>query len=519
VPTTNLNDLLADRAEEHGDATAFTSQGRTLTFHALHDRARKVAGALHAAGVQPADRVAYLGANRPEFFELLFGAARAGAVTVGVNWRLTPREIQDVLSDAGARVLILTEEYQDHVDQIRGALPQLAETLVIGHDVPNPYVAWRDARDPADSPEYAAGRDDVALQVYTSGTTGRSKGAMLTHGNLASIMDESSALLEFDTDAVGLCCLPVFHISGAGMGLFGVYAGCNTVVTDQADPVSILDAVEEHRLTHLLLVPALIQFILDVPDLESRDVSSVEWIVYGGSPIAPDVLRRALEAFPGTKFMQAYGLSETAGGCVFLMPEDHDPGHPQRLESAGKPLASCRLRIVDPETLEDLPAGQVGEVWIASPQVMAGYWNKPDATEEAIVEGGWFRSGDAGSIDGGGYLSIRDRVKDMIVSGGENIYPAEVEAALIEHPDVADIAIVGIPSERWGETVLALVVPVSGATIEADELIAWSRKRLAHYKCPTRVEVTDELPRTPTGKIRKNVLREPYWAGHDRRVG
>jgi acyl-CoA synthetase (AMP-forming)/AMP-acid ligase II len=280
---------------------------------------------------------------------------------------------------------------------------------------------------------------------------------------------------------------------------------------------NILDAIPRYGVTHALFVPAVLQFLLATPGIDEADLSSLETIVYGASPITEPVLVRAMEVF-GCNFMQAYGLTETTGSITILAPEDHDPGGPRAhlLRSCGRPVAPNRVRIVDPETLTDMPEGEVGEIWNQGRQNMKGYWNNPEATAATIDADGWLRTGDAGYLRDG-YLYIHDRVKDMIISGGENIYPAEVENALLKHPGVADAAVIGVPSERWGETPMAVVVRKDDALTEED-VIAFCRSQLAHYKCPTAVTWSDALPRNPSGKILKTELREPYWKGQQRRV-
>jgi len=285
------------------------------------------------------------------------------------------------------------------------------------------------------------------------------------------------------------------------------------------DPPALIDLVAAHHITHAFLVPAVLQFMLMVPGVEEADFSSLRVIVYGASPISEDVLARSVETF-GAKFWQAYGLTETTGAVVNLSPEDHATEGPKRhlLRSCGKAGPGVELRIVDPDTHDDVATGEVGEIWVRTAQVMKGYWNNEEATREAIDDDGWFRSGDAGYLDDAGYLFIHDRVKDMIVSGGENVYPAEVENVLMAHPAIADVAVIGVPDEKWGETAKAVVVKAEGVDVSDDEIIAYARERLARFKCPTSVDYVDALPRNPSGKVLKKDLREPYWAGRERRV-
>jgi len=282
---------------------------------------------------------------------------------------------------------------------------------------------------------------------------------------------------------------------------------------------AIVDLITRHRVTHTVFVPALLQVLVTVPGIAEADLSSLRCIVYGASPISEEVLVASIRTF-GCDFLQAYGMTETSGGCVFLPPEDHDPDGPNRhrLRAAGLAAPGTELKVVDAE-LRATPVGTVGEILIRSAQNMAGYWNQPEETARTILDDGFLRTGDAGYLDEDGYLYIHDRVKDMIISGGENVYPAEVENRLMAHPEIADVAVIGVPDDKWGETPKAIVVRSADATVTEADVIAWARAGLAHYKCPTTVEWRDELPRNPSGKLLKNVLREPYWAGKERRVG
>jgi long-chain acyl-CoA synthetase len=298
-----------------------------------------------------------------------------------------------------------------------------------------------------------------------------------------------------------------------------MYAGARSVIVRELDPAALVRLIPAEGVTHGFLVPAVLQFMLMVPGVEQADFSSLETIVYGASPISDEVLARSVATF-GARFWQAYGLTETTGAVVNLAPEDHDLEGPNRhrLRSCGVAGPGVELKIVDPESRAELPVGDVGEIWIRSPQVMRGYWNNDAATAEAVDPDGWFRSGDAGYLDEDGYLYIHDRVKDMIVSGGENIYPAEVENALMGHADIADAAVIGVPDDKWGEAVKACVVLKPGASCTADDIISFCKTRIASYKCPKTVDLIPALPRNPSGKVLRRELREPYWAGKERRV-
>jgi long-chain acyl-CoA synthetase len=318
---------------------------------------------------------------------------------------------------------------------------------------------------------------------------------------------------------VNLVAMPLFHIGGGGWATAAMSEGCTSVIVRDLDPAALVRLIGDEQITNAFLVPAVLQFMLAVPGVDEADFSSLRVIVYGASPISEEVLARSVTIF-GCKFWQAYGLTETTGAVVNLAPEDHDVNGPNkhRLRSCGVAGPGVELRIVDPETLEDRPANEVGEIWVRSPQVMKGYWHLPEETEKAITPDGWFRSGDIGYLDDDGYLFIHDRVKDMIVSGGENVYPAEVENVLMAHPDIADVAVIGVPHEKWGETAKAIVVRRAGSAVTEQEIIDFARERLARFKCPTSVEWADALPRNPSGKILKKDLRAPYWEGRARFV-
>ncbi len=502
------------------DAPMLTAGDTTLTWGQLYANAKHVSHALAAEGVVPGERVAFLDRNGIENFEVFFGCALLGAVSVVLNWRLAPTELAAIVEDARATVLFYGHDYA-------GAAKEMAELVTTVRTwVPlDEFVEWREAgiTDEPDDPSFDAQPDDVVTQLYTSGTTGLPKGAMISGRNISTILREADQVFHIAEDTVSLVAMPLFHIGGTGWALCGMSSGGHSVIVRDFDPEAVLAIVERYGITESFLVPAVLMFLLATPALDTADVSSLRTIFYGASPISEDVLVRSMRAF-GCQFAQVYGLTETTGAITSLMPEDHDPEGPRAhlLRSAGRPFDHVELRIVDAATGEDLPSGAVGEIWTRSDQNMLGYWNKRDETAAVLSDDGWFRTGDAGWIDQEGYLFLHDRIKDMIVSGGENVYPAEVENALLAHPDVADAAVIGVPDDRWGETVKAIVVRTAGASDDdealAADIIAATRDRLAHYKCPTSVDFVDALPRNPTGKILKRELRAPYWEGRERNI-
>lgn len=518
----SLGDLIRTQAAERPDHLAIKQDDYERSYHELHDESSKVAQAFTAAGVQPHDRVAFLDKNTPQYFTMLFGAAKINAATVAVNWRLAPPEMSYILNHAGVKVLFIGEEFLDHLPSIE--LDVMPTIVVLGqsdkHTTYDDWIADHDAIDPNTPSE----PNDTCFQLYTSGTTGLPKGVEITNDNFATAMAGGKVSWTIDADSVNLVAMPLFHIAGSGWGIVGLYCGATNILMRDIDPVGMLSVIPEHRITHALLVPAVIQFMLSVPTVTETDFSSLARVMYGASPISTDVLSRAMDIF-GCEFCQVYGLTETTGAITQLDPEDHDPSGPRAhlLQSVGRPVPGCEIRVVDADG-NDLADGEVGEVWSKTLQNLKTYYKNPEATAEAFPEGraenglGWFRTGDAGYLNDG-FLFLTDRIKDMIVSGGENVYPAEVENVLMSHASVADVAVIGVPHDKWGETVKAVIVKADPAADISDaELIAHCRENLAGYKCPTSIDVATELPRNPSGKLLKREIRDPYWAGHDRNV-
>ena len=544
-----VQNILDDAARERPDSLALVSDTgeRRLTWRELDERADRVADALAADGVGPGDRVTYLDLNRLEFFELLFGCLRVGAVLAPLNWRLTPAELGLIVADAGARVLVVGERFVPALDAIRGAAPRLHRVAVIGtaggaeasaeeasegseaDGTDQGYEQWlatAPARQGDDAAEARAADDAgaeasdaaIVLQLYTSGTTGLPKGVLLSQRNFATLTTNDTAW-DMGPESVSLVAMPLFHIGGAGWALAGMIREAASVVVAEIEPRRLLDTLEQQRVTHTFLVPAVLAMLAAVPGAAERDLSALRCVVYGASPITGAVLERSLATLRAPHY-QVYGLTETTGAITQLDASDHDPGGPRAhlLRSAGRPYPWVELMTVEPSTGEPARPGEVGEVWVRSDQVTGGYWNKPAESAAVLPGGGWFRSGDAGYLDAEGFLFLTDRIKDMIVTGGENVYPIEVEDALAAHPAVADVAVIGVPDERWGETVKAIVVRHPGAEVTEDELLSFAWERLAGFKRPRSVDFIDVLPRNPTGKLLKKVLREPFWTGREGRL-
>jgi len=515
---------LADVPRHHNrvrpDAIALQFEGRTTTYAQFDRHTNQIANALIAAGVKKGDHIAYLGKNSDHVFELLFGAAKMGAITAPVGWRLAIPEAAYVVRDAKARMLFVGPEVTAHARAIAAEDPDLQIIAMEPGDDGWPlFETWRDASSDAD-PNLPVDEQDVAFQLYTSGTTGHPKGALLTHLNMRGGWREwDKAGFDWNTwtaDDVSLIAMPVAHIGGAGWGIVGLTYGARNYVVREFNPAAIPGIIAEHRISKLFMVPPALQMVIRQPDARAVDYSCLAFIVYGATPIPLALLQECMDVF-GCGFVQMYGMTETCGAVVYLPPEDHDPAGNARMAAAGKPLPGVEIKIMG-EAGETLPSGAVGEIAIRSITNMQGYWGKPEATAETIDADGWLRSGDAGYLDEDGYLFLHDRVKDMIKTGGENVYPAEVENAIYGHPHVAEVAVIGVPDETWGEAVKAVVTPKPGTEPSAEDIIAYARQRIAGFKVPKTVDFVPALPRNATGKVLRRELREPYWAGKTRRV-
>lgn len=506
---------LGDIARHHGrvraNRVALRFEGRETSFAELDRNTNRVANALIAAGVKKGEAVAYLGKNSDHYFELVLGAAKAGAIIVPIGWRLAPPEAGFIAENAGARLLFVGEECRTIAAAIENAPPVI--------DMINDYAAWRDAGSGAD-PRVAVDPNDTAVLLYTSGTTGKPKGVMLTSSNiLRSRQIAADALMEWNTwgpEEVSLVAMPAAHIGGTGWGIVGLLNGVTSVVAREFNPAEILDFIARDGVSKLFMVPAALQFVVRQPRAREIDYSRLKHILYGAAPIPVALLRECIDVF-GCGFVQQYGLTETTGTIVYLPPEDHDPNGNARMRAAGIPMPGVEIRVVD-EQGKVLAANEIGEIVTRSAANMKGYWRAEEATAKTMDGDGWLRTGDAGYIDEDGYVYIQDRIKDVIITGAENVYPAEVENAIAGHPHVADVAVIGVPDETWGEAVKAIIVPRPNLTPDAASIIAHARERIAHYKAPKSVDFVDVLPRGASGKVLRRELREPYWKGRERRV-
>jgi long-chain acyl-CoA synthetase len=491
-----LAELIRWRAQRHPDIEAIWYEGRTQTYGELDRSSSELAGALvDQLKLAPGDRVAILDKNCPEYVELMFALDKAGAVAAPINWRLTPSEVKAIIDDIKPKLVVTGAEFREH------GLASGLQTLIFS-ELP------RGGGDPHRDQDGA-----VSTQFCTSGTTGLPKGAMLTgHNVLNTGLCLALEMPEMREGGRSLVCLPMFHIGGAGWAVWSMQEGMTLVMVREVVPEQLLNIIVEQKIETALLVPAVMLFLTELPASRTADFSALKHITYGTAPIGPDLLKRCIEIFK-CKFCQIYGLTETTGPFTCL-PFEHHAG--EKLLSCGRPMFGGRAKIVGTDD-EELPPGQTGEVCYQGESLMAGYWARPEATTEAN-RGGWFHSGDAGSMDENGFIYIKDRIKDMIISGSENVYPAEVEAVLGGHPDIVECAVIGVPDKKWGETVKAVVVKRENATLTESTLIDWCRDKIAGYKRPTSVDFIDKLPRNASGKLLKRTLREPYWQGYERRV-
>jgi acyl-CoA synthetase (AMP-forming)/AMP-acid ligase II len=515
LPQWHTMAAIREHVRAHPDRAAIAYEGVTYDWSEFDERVRRNAGAQRGAGLSSGDRIAVLDKNHLACLETTLGSALAGTANAIVNFRLAPPELAHVLNDSEARVVLVGHEFRDVIDSIVSELIHDPQVIVLG-GAADEYEPWIGSAEPVEG-ALSTGPDDGFLQLYTSGTTGLPKGAVLTHRSVGAHSRSAIAGFGFDEQSVNMVAMPLFHVGGTCWALAGLAAGCRTILVRAIDPPVVLDTIAAERVTHSFFVPAAIAMLAAVPGAADLDLTSLRCLGYGGSPMPSALLATAMETFD-VDFFQVYGMTEASGVFCILDGDDHrDTSRPDRLHSVGRPVLGTEVRVVDPMTGDPLPAGEIGEFQVRGEQVMAGYWRR-DKDTAASMDGDWFRTGDAGTMDDGGYFTIRDRVKDIVISGGENIYPAEVERVVAAFPGVADVAVIGVPDERWGESVLAVVVPAEDVDVDVDALLAHCADNLAAYKRPRRVEVLDALPRNATGKILKRELRAPFWAGRERAI-
>ncbi|MEB4210898.1 long-chain-fatty-acid--CoA ligase [Mycobacterium sp. 94-17] len=512
---TGTAETLAGIVERHArrrpDAIAIRFGERQWSWAEWDSRIRRTAGALRAAGLERGHCVAILDKNHPACLEVLIAGASLGVVTTVVNWRVIGDELVHVLADSGARVLLVGAELRTAAEAAGTRVPGMQRIIEIGDE----FEALLAAATPTE-PDPGVDENETALVIYSSGTTGRPKGVLLSQRALVKHASNLAPAFPFDEGDANLVAMPLFHVGGIGYALFGIRSGAPTFMTREPDAAALIGAVRAGA-THAFFVPPVIARFLDAGEAATAAIGGLRYMVYGAAPMPLPLLHRALSTWPETKFVQVYGQTELCGAVTALSDDDHrNAARPELQLAAGKAVPGCEIRIVDPETGKPLPPGESGEVWVRSNQNMTGYLNRPDATSEAITADDWVRTGDVGRLDADGYVYIEDRIKDMIITGGENVYGPEVESVLIEHPAVEDAAVIGVPDDFWGESVKAIVV--TDGEVDAGEVIEFCRQHLAGFKCPRTVDFVPELPRNASGKILKTMLREPFWRDRSRRI-
>jgi len=512
-----LGDYVAFYARRRSAHTALSYAGFETSYGALEAQASSAAQGLLAAGVRPGERVVYLGKNSDDYFVALFGTVKMGACFCPLNWRLSKTELANVLQDTDATFAFVEPEFADLWTAILGdtglAIPAQPVDRSRGND--DPFRTWLAGFDPA--PCAVVAMDMGAIQLYTSGTTGDPKGVVITHDNFnhMRLCEHFEPAFEWRAEDRFLVALPNFHLLAIGLSLQSMYNGMTVIVERQFEPGAALQSISATQPTISAFAPAMIQMLLDHPAAAAADFSSLRMVMYAGSPISLGLIKRALIAMP-CEFMQFYGATETSGAVTLLRPNEHFLDNETKLRACGRPLPLIALRIVDEEG-RDVPDGQPGELWIRSPSLASGYWKKPVVTSAAFDQG-WYHSGDIAIRDAEGLYYIHDRLKDMIVSGGENIYSTEIESVLSTHPGVAAVAVIGVPDERWGEAVKACVIRKADASVSEQELLDYCRAHLAGYKLPKSIDFHDAFPMTGSGKIAKKDLRSPFWSDQDRSV-
>jgi long-chain acyl-CoA synthetase len=506
------------------DAPGIVDGSRVVTYAELARRVGALGGALDLLGVGRGARVGILASNSLAHVECFIGVPSFGRVVVSLNVRLAEEELAFIVDDAEIAALITDAEHLPVARALADRCSSLVNVVVAGEQsAPTDCVSYEGLIEASPVLALGGAESGLAAVSYTGGTTGRPKGVMLTHDNLLANARHSLIAVGHTSSDRWLHVCPLFHVAGTANLLAATWVGATQVVLPRFDAEAVLRTIEEQRITHTMLVPTMLRLLLDHPARAAADLSSLRHLEYSASPIGRELQRRVLEALP-CNVAQFYGMTEAPSAVTQLSPRDHRRGQAgeepfrTRLRSTGTAVVGVQVEVRDDEGTAR-PPGEVGEVWVRGPNVMLGYWRRPDATDAALIDG-WYRTGDAAYADREGYLFLVDRLKEMIITGGENVYSAEVEAALLDHPAVLEAAVIGIPDERWGEAVHAVVTVRPGTAVDGEELIAHCRRLIAGFKLPRSVDVRDEpLPRSAAGKTLKNQLREPYWAGHDRAIG
>ncbi|SDI16460.1 fatty-acyl-CoA synthase [Pseudomonas benzenivorans] len=515
-----LADIARATANTRPDQTALVFGDKSTTVHELDARANQVANGLMAFGVTDQERVAILDHSSDQFYEIWLGAARANLAIAPLNSRLSTTEVIQVVNDSHSRVLFVGLAFVEMIEQVRSQLKYVDHIIVMGDE----FSTWRDQQSAMAFESTMTPADDC-LQMYTSGTTGLPKGVRLTSENvfkgpMTALENRGiSPCTEIGSKDVILLCLPHAHVAGSILGIYGLVMGAKLIICRDFVPADIVSTIEREQVTLTLMVPVMVRGLIAAMEKTGIACKSLKTILYGAAPMATSLLKDAMKALPHSGFGQIYGLTETSGPVTFLTPDDHRSiaaGNNDLALSCGSATAGVELQVIN-HYGQPVPPGGIGEIICRSPQIMKGYWNRTEDTLSAIQDG-WFYTGDVGYIDDKGYVYIYDRKRDMIITGGENVYPAEVENVLYEHPAIADVAIIGVPDAQWGEAVKAVAVLKPGAVLSAEDLIAYAKGKIAGFKIPKSVDFVEELPRNATGKVLRRLIREPYWKAHARGV-
>lgn len=511
VPEISVSNLLEKAADRWPDSPAVTYEGRTFTWSQTSDRCQRLAWALAGLGVGKGHRVAYLGYNSPSCFELFFASPMVGAITVPVNFRLSLGEMFDCISDAEPTVLIVDPHHTEQARAISREYPSLAVVACAAQsDTTDSFLSYEGLLAGAKTTELQpSGNDDTLIIFYTGGTTGRAKGVMLTHINLFTNALGGIPLYRMVERETHLLAGPMFHTAAGSRVYTATMMGTHTVILSRFDVLEMMQAVERHRINTMQVVPTMLQMMFEHPRFTEFDLSSLRMITYGASPMPVALLEKALKLLPAVSFAQSYGMTEASPVVTVLDGDDHslDVARLPRLESVGRPVFHNHLKIVGANG-QALGIGEVGEIAVKGANIMKGYWRAPQQTAD-VLRNGWYHTGDSGYLDEDGYLFLAGRIKDMVVSGGENVYPIEIENILSRHPDIAECAVIGVPHEKWGESVHA-VVRLSGSAVASEQsIIDYCRERIAHYKCPTGVTFMDRpLPVSTVNKVLKSELKK-----------
>lgn len=504
-----LADLVRSKASSNSSKIALSSLSYSISYSELQSRSNQLAQMLIADGVELGDRVVFLARNRSEYFDVLFAVAKIGAIIVPINWRLTEYEMTEVLLDAQPRFVFLDPEFSHLVESLRCQIDRLS-TCIFCDTVDqwqNELSKFYDI-----DPNVEVEPDSVMCLIYTSGTTGKPKGVMLTHHNFFSVAEKLADAWHFEPNCTVYVPYPVFHAAGTFWPLLTMLRNGKVIFRSGFDEVDFINSVEREGVNLTLMVPTVINMVLSHPMSGSANLQSLKNVIYGVSPISQTILENAISRLPNCSFHHAYGLTEATGMVTTMQWSDHRPGT-ERMKSCGKPFDWVQMRIVDPKTRCQLGPREVGEVAVRSASVMKGYFKKQKETRDVLDEDNWLYTGDGGFVDEEGFLFITDRIKDMIISGGENIYPAEIENVLFAIDGVKEAAVIGVPDEIWGESVHAIIVLNDGAKLDHDKVIEFCQNRIAKYKCPKSVEFrSSSLPLNPTGKVLKRELRDSHHA-------